>query len=154
MAQGTAEHHMGQIQSSRLCFDHLCPCFPSCPPTPRHGRNSSCPWLLLMAPFTPGSRLAPGMLGDMRAVLGAIFLDITKTCFHVFAGTIMCYGQTGAGKTYTMTGATENYKHRGILPRALQQVESGPTGGVPHEFPPSYRRCCRPQTCYWTQDTH
>ncbi|GAB1294729.1 Kinesin-like protein KIF9 [Apodemus speciosus] len=36
--------------------------------------------------------------------------------------TIMCYGQTGAGKTYTMTGATENYKHRGILPRALQQV--------------------------------
>lgn len=37
----------------------------------------------------------------------------------------MCYGQTGAGKTYTMTGATENYKHRGILPRALQQVASG-----------------------------
>ncbi|XP_075779104.1 kinesin-like protein KIF9 isoform X4 [Pelodiscus sinensis] len=34
----------------------------------------------------------------------------------------MCYGQTGAGKTYTMTGATENYKHRGIIPRAIQQV--------------------------------
>ncbi|NWI31217.1 KIF9 protein, partial [Sula dactylatra] len=37
-------------------------------------------------------------------------------------GTIMCYGQTGAGKTYTMTGATAEYKHRGIIPRALQQV--------------------------------
>ncbi|KAB0388516.1 hypothetical protein E2I00_002737 [Balaenoptera physalus] len=69
-----------------------------------------------------GFWLALGMLGDGRAILGAVFLDVTKTCFEMFAGTIMCYGQTGAGKTYTMTGATENYKHRGILPRALQQV--------------------------------
>ncbi|XP_027559398.1 kinesin-like protein KIF9 isoform X3 [Neopelma chrysocephalum] len=37
-------------------------------------------------------------------------------------GTIMCYGQTGAGKTYTMTGSTTEYKHRGIIPRAIQQV--------------------------------
>jgi len=34
----------------------------------------------------------------------------------------MCYGQTGAGKTYTMTGATENYKDRGIIPRAITQL--------------------------------
>ncbi|KFQ02262.1 Kinesin-like KIF9 [Leptosomus discolor] len=39
-----------------------------------------------------------------------------------YNGTIMCYGQTGAGKTYTMTGATAEYQHRGIIPRALQQV--------------------------------
>ncbi|XP_068001899.1 kinesin-like protein KIF9 isoform X2 [Melanerpes formicivorus] len=39
-----------------------------------------------------------------------------------YHGTIMCYGQTGAGKTYTMTGATAEYQHRGIIPRALQQV--------------------------------
>ncbi|XP_013225759.2 kinesin-like protein KIF9 isoform X1 [Columba livia] len=39
-----------------------------------------------------------------------------------YNGTIMCYGQTGAGKTYTMTGATSEYKHRGIIPRAIQQV--------------------------------
>jgi len=37
-------------------------------------------------------------------------------------GTIMCYGQTGAGKTFTMTGATENYQHRGVIPRAVAQV--------------------------------
>ena len=44
--------------------------------------------------------------------------------FNIFccAGTLMCYGQTGAGKTFTMTGATENYKHRGIIPRALAQL--------------------------------
>ena len=34
----------------------------------------------------------------------------------------MCYGQTGAGKTFTMTGATENYKHRGIIPRSVSQL--------------------------------
>lgn len=45
-------------------------------------------------------------------------------CFESFLGTIMCYGQTGAGKTYTMTGATAEYKHRGIIPRAVQQVQS------------------------------
>ncbi|XP_071482044.1 kinesin-like protein KIF9 [Diadema antillarum] len=39
-----------------------------------------------------------------------------------YNGTLMCYGQTGAGKTYTMTGATENYKQRGIIPRAISQV--------------------------------
>ncbi|XP_041617266.1 kinesin-like protein KIF9 isoform X5 [Vulpes vulpes] len=87
-----------------------------------------------MATFTPGVRLAPDILGNKRAILGAIFLDITKTCFQIFAGTIMCYGQTGAGKTYTMTGTTENYKHRGILPRALQQVfrmiEERPTHAI------------------------
>lgn len=44
--------------------------------------------------------------------------------FDSFLGTIMCYGQTGAGKTYTMTGATAEYKHRGIIPRAIQQVLS------------------------------
>lgn len=34
----------------------------------------------------------------------------------------MCYGQTGAGKTFTMLGLTNNYKQRGICPRAIQQV--------------------------------
>jgi kinesin family member 6/9 len=34
----------------------------------------------------------------------------------------LCYGQTGAGKTYTMTGATENYSQRGIIPRTIQHL--------------------------------
>ncbi|XP_065483444.1 kinesin-like protein KIF9 [Caloenas nicobarica] len=47
-----------------------------------------------------------------------------------YNGTIMCYGQTGAGKTYTMTGATAEYKHRGIIPRAIQQVFKATTRSV------------------------
>ncbi|XP_074478278.1 kinesin-like protein KIF9 isoform X1 [Sebastes fasciatus] len=39
-----------------------------------------------------------------------------------YNGTVMCFGQTGAGKTYTMTGSTESYKQRGVIPRALQEV--------------------------------
>uniref|UniRef100_W5MVQ4 Kinesin-like protein n=1 Tax=Lepisosteus oculatus TaxID=7918 RepID=W5MVQ4_LEPOC len=48
-----------------------------------------------------------------RVVLGAL---------DGYNGTVMCFGQTGAGKTHTMTGATESYKQRGIIPRALQEV--------------------------------
>ena len=48
-------------------------------------------------------------------------LKIQYNC-SIPTGTLMCYGQTGAGKTFTMTGATENYKHRGIIPRSLSQL--------------------------------
>lgn len=34
----------------------------------------------------------------------------------------MAYGQTGAGKTFTITCATESYKERGLVPRALSQL--------------------------------
>ncbi|KAG9392876.1 Kinesin motor domain [Carpediemonas membranifera] len=37
-----------------------------------------------------------------------------------FNGTVFCYGQTGAGKTYTMTGDTSmSYLQRGVVPRAI-----------------------------------
>ncbi|XP_045913222.1 kinesin-like protein KIF9 isoform X3 [Micropterus dolomieu] len=48
-----------------------------------------------------------------RVVLGAL---------DGYNGSVMCFGQTGAGKTYTMTGSTESYKQRGVIPRALQEV--------------------------------
>ncbi|XP_067386553.1 kinesin-like protein KIF9 isoform X1 [Emydura macquarii macquarii] len=56
------------------------------------------------------------------AVYDAVARDLVSQALDGYNGTVMCYGQTGAGKTYTMTGATENYKHRGIIPRAIQQV--------------------------------
>lgn len=34
----------------------------------------------------------------------------------------MCYGQTGAGKTFTMTGARNDYKYRGIIPRMISNI--------------------------------
>ena len=38
------------------------------------------------------------------------------------SGTVMCYGQTGAGKTFTITGSTESYQNRGVIPRAISQL--------------------------------
>ncbi|CAL8083709.1 unnamed protein product [Calicophoron daubneyi] len=37
-------------------------------------------------------------------------------------GMLMCYGQTGAGKTYTLTGVSQLYPDRGIVPRALAHL--------------------------------
>ncbi|XP_007470329.1 PREDICTED: kinesin-like protein KIF9 isoform X2 [Lipotes vexillifer] len=77
-----------------------------------------------------------GVLHDASQdlVYETVAKDVVSQAFNGYNGTIMCYGQTGAGKTYTMTGATENYKHRGILPRALQQVfkmiEEHPTQAI------------------------
>ncbi|XP_035312918.1 kinesin-like protein KIF9 isoform X1 [Cricetulus griseus] len=77
-----------------------------------------------------------GVLHDATQdlVYETVAKDAVSQALDGYNGTIMCYGQTGAGKTYTMTGATENYKHRGILPRALQQVfrmiEERPTHAI------------------------
>ena len=44
------------------------------------------------------------------------------TALNGYNATIMAYGQTGAGKTYTMLGASESYEHRGIVPRSISEV--------------------------------
>lgn len=41
-----------------------------------------------------------------------------------YNSTIFSYGQTGAGKTFTMTGTTNNFQQRGIIPRAINQLFS------------------------------
>ena len=41
-----------------------------------------------------------------------------------YNGTILAYGQTGAGKTHTMTGPSSNFTLRGIIPRAIAQVHN------------------------------
>lgn len=48
--------------------------------------------------------------------------DVLQHAFEGYNGTIMCYGQTGAGKTFTMTGNRTNFAQRGIIPRLLTQL--------------------------------
>ena len=48
--------------------------------------------------------------------------DISNSVLDGYNGTVLCYGQTGAGKTFTMTGATENYQQRGLIPRTIQHI--------------------------------
>lgn len=48
--------------------------------------------------------------------------DIIQNVVEGFNGTVMVYGQTGAGKTFTMSGSPSNYKYRGIIPRSVSQL--------------------------------
>ncbi|XP_030635011.1 kinesin-like protein KIF9 [Chanos chanos] len=65
-----------------------------------------------------------GVLHDVsqEEVYECVARSVVLGALEGYNGTVMCFGQTGAGKTYTMTGATESYRQRGIIPRALQEV--------------------------------
>lgn len=41
-----------------------------------------------------------------------------------FNSTIFAYGQTGSGKTFTITGGSERYVDRGIIPRTISMLFS------------------------------
>ena len=39
-----------------------------------------------------------------------------------YNATVMAYGQTGAGKTFTMEGSLGSREARGIMPRAIDEI--------------------------------
>jgi len=48
--------------------------------------------------------------------------EILTSALDGYSGCILCYGQTGAGKTFTMTGSQNDYKYRGVIPRLLSEL--------------------------------
>jgi len=54
--------------------------------------------------------------------------DVVKSVMDGYNGTIMAYGQTGAGKTHTMTGGHVGFADRGIVPRAISKIYSEAAG--------------------------
>lgn len=48
--------------------------------------------------------------------------DMVLSALDGYNATVMCFGQTGAGKTYTISGVSEAYQNRGLLPRALTHL--------------------------------
>jgi len=59
---------------------------------------------------------------DQETMYDACAEDIVNSVLEGYNGTIMAYGQTGAGKTFTMMGGTQSYKYRGIAPRSVAHV--------------------------------
>ncbi|CAF5016301.1 unnamed protein product, partial [Rotaria magnacalcarata] len=55
-------------------------------------------------------------------IFDSVAKDVIDRTLDGYNGTIMCYGQTGAGKTHTMTGFTESYPNRGVIPRTIQHI--------------------------------
>lgn len=54
--------------------------------------------------------------------------EVIRSCLDGYNGTIMAYGQTGAGKTYTMYGdedvGFQDVDYHGIMPRAIHDVQN------------------------------
>ncbi len=61
---------------------------------------------------------------DSAAMLQACADDLVDTVLDGCNATILAYGQTGAGKTYTMTGGKADYKQRGLIPRSIHKVQA------------------------------
>jgi DNA replication protein DnaC len=47
---------------------------------------------------------------------------IIENVLEGYNGTIFAYGQTGTGKTHTMTGVQNDNKEKGIMPRSFEDV--------------------------------
>ncbi|KAI8477017.1 MAG: P-loop containing nucleoside triphosphate hydrolase protein [Monoraphidium minutum] len=61
-------------------------------------------------------------VADQEAAFEACALDVVQGAMEGYNGTILCYGQTGAGKTFTMTGDRSAYARRGLIPRAISAL--------------------------------
>jgi hypothetical protein len=54
--------------------------------------------------------------------------DLVQSALDGYKVCLFSYGQTGAGKTHTMTGS-RSYEGRGIIPRAISKVRRQEGGG-------------------------
>lgn len=55
-------------------------------------------------------------------IFNLVAKDSVLSALDGFNSTIFAYGQTGSGKTFTITGGTESYNDRGIIPRTLSLI--------------------------------
>ncbi|KAF0683560.1 Aste57867_24417 [Aphanomyces stellatus] len=67
-------------------------------------------------------------------VYSRVAAEAAESVLHGYNGTVMAYGQTGAGKTFTMTGGKTNFHERGICARAIASVFRGLENDSDHSF--------------------
>jgi kinesin family protein 6/9 len=61
---------------------------------------------------------------SQESVFSFCAMDVIHSVMEGYNGTIMAYGQTGAGKTFTMIGGNTHFIERGIIPRAIHEIYS------------------------------
>lgn len=58
---------------------------------------------------------------SQEVVFNLVAKDIITSALEGYSGCILCYGQTGAGKTFTMTGSSD-FSNRGLIPRTISNI--------------------------------
>ncbi|GAX79184.1 hypothetical protein CEUSTIGMA_g6624.t1 [Chlamydomonas eustigma] len=48
--------------------------------------------------------------------------EVVDSLLSGINGTVFCYGQTGAGKTFTMSGDLRHFQRRGLIPQAIHHI--------------------------------
>ncbi|KAJ0410001.1 hypothetical protein ATCC90586_009678 [Pythium insidiosum] len=69
-----------------------------------------------------------------REVFAAAAQDIVDGVLAGYNGTVLAYGQTGAGKTFTMSGGKRSFEDRGIAARAVSSVFAHVQRDVEHAY--------------------
>ncbi|KAB0799543.1 hypothetical protein PPYR_07423 [Photinus pyralis] len=59
---------------------------------------------------------------SQEGLFNTLAKPIIQSSLEGYNGTILAYGQTGSGKTYTMTGSSEYFEERGIIPRSIEEI--------------------------------
>lgn len=60
--------------------------------------------------------------GTQEQVFNVVAKDCVQSVLDGYNSTIFAYGQTGSGKTFSITGGTESYEDRGLIPRSLAMI--------------------------------
>ncbi|KAG9416429.1 Kinesin-like protein kif9 [Aphanomyces cochlioides] len=63
-----------------------------------------------------------GSDATQEQVYQRVAAEAVDSVLHGYNGTVMAYGQTGAGKTFTMTGGKTSFSDRGICARAISRL--------------------------------
>ncbi|CAD8103013.1 unnamed protein product [Paramecium primaurelia] len=65
-----------------------------------------------------------GMNAKQSYIYEKTAFNLVESVIDGYNGTIFAYGQTGCGKTFTMTGVPENEELKGIIPRTFTQIQT------------------------------
>ena len=78
-----------------------------------------------------------GVLLNMFYFQGDLYLEafapLVNSVLQGFNGTIFAYGQTGAGKTFTMEGVRDNATLMGVIPRTFAHIFDDHISNAPRE---------------------
>lgn len=59
---------------------------------------------------------------SQEVLFGVTGKDMVQGALEGYSGTLIAYGQTGAGKTFSILGSLTDFKYRGLIPRTISAL--------------------------------